>query len=179
MNMIHDDERHAKMRAYNKERVEFLKEKGICIDCGKERAMFNRVRCPECLDKVKENAEATRSEASKEQRRQKQREKFKWCQANGICTNCLKRKATIGKSCTECYAKRKKKEPIKKRDLWAYTDKCMLCGGERIEGKKVCQKCYERCRKNLVRHNTDNSNHHWRKIQQAEIKQLKYKYQQH
>lgn len=47
---------------------EWAKEKGLCVNCLKEKALKGRTMCAECLDKHKERCEKTRSEKSKEQR---------------------------------------------------------------------------------------------------------------
>lgn len=48
---------------------EWAKEKRLCVNCFQEKALEGRTMCAECLDKHKERCERTRSEKSKEQRR--------------------------------------------------------------------------------------------------------------
>jgi len=42
------DPDHAKKNAYAKERRAKLKAEGLCVDCGKRKAMDGRIRCAKC-----------------------------------------------------------------------------------------------------------------------------------
>ena len=44
------------MRQYKKERYEYLKRLGICVECGSEDAWNGRVKCIQCLHSTKEAA---------------------------------------------------------------------------------------------------------------------------
>lgn len=44
-----------KRKAYNIERRKKLKEEGICVDCGKARAIRGQTRCAECARRMRES----------------------------------------------------------------------------------------------------------------------------
>ncbi len=61
------------------------------------------------------------------------------------CVRCLKRPATHGSQCYECYIRGKsyyQKHKPNTRILWREEGKCYFCGNEVIKGKKVCEKHY-------------------------------------
>lgn len=154
----------------------WLKSKGYCINCCKEKAFEGRTMCPECLDKIKERSEATRTENSREQRRKYIKRKRDICVAFGICRECLKRNAKVGLKCVECHAKelqrRERNRKEVKRNIRVELGLCYFCGNPVIEGYKTCNKHLQlqgsKFRKWHIE-NGDNSNHIWRKIQSSEI----------
>jgi hypothetical protein len=44
-----------KRKAYSRERRERLKAAGLCVDCGKARAVEGRIRCQRCEERMKES----------------------------------------------------------------------------------------------------------------------------
>ena len=171
--MYADKKSHAKyMKKYNRERYGFLKERGLCVQCG-SLAVTGKTMCPECLDKAQESSERTRSEASKEQRRKYVAEKRKRCIERGICRECLKRNATVGKYCLECYVKRHRNKGSK-RAIWQSLGRCYFCGAEVEEGYKTCEKHRKIMAANISKWNRDNSNHIWRRIQAGEVKNIQH-----
>lgn len=169
----------------SKEYMEWLKDKGFCINCAKEKAWNGRTMCPECLDKNKERSERTRSTESKEQRRRYIKRKRELCIAFGICRECLKKPIKVGLKCTECYAKQnqrnERKRKVVKRNMRVELGLCYFCGNKAIEGRKTCEEHYKTQSKNFRKWHEnvrDNSNHIWRKIQAGEVKKvLHYKEQ--
>ena len=75
----------------SKIRYEYLKEKGICVDCGKRKAKIGRVRCEICLNK--NNKANTKSMISREDVRYMNL--FYLCckkpvvKGYNLCENCL------------------------------------------------------------------------------------------
>lgn len=151
----------------NKRNKEYYKSIGICINCCKEPAEPNRVLCWECAEKDR-NRERT---YNKERKLKYNKRKKELCDAFGICTTCMKREKYKGKQCIHCYLKRKRKykEQILEldklpRELWGEFERCMICGGERAEGSKLCEKHLKIARANAenARRYVDTKNHKWR-----------------
>ena len=158
---------------------EWYKSKGICINCGKERAWSGRLMCPECLDKTKINSERTRTEESKEQRKKYIKRKRELCVAFGICRECLKKETKVGQKCLECYVKEVKRNEAKrtkvKKNMRVELGLCYFCGQPTEDGHKTCKKHHIIMANNLSKASRDNSGHYWRKIQSGEVKVVQYK----
>ena len=73
------------MRQYKKERYEYLKRLGVCVECGSEDAWDGRTKCLQCLHSTKEASETARSDESKKQRKKYLSKKRDLCVAFGIC----------------------------------------------------------------------------------------------
>ena len=154
---------------------EWLKSKGICVNCCSEKVWNNTTMCIECLDKHKERSEKSRSEKSKEQRRRYVKRKRDLCIAFGVCRECFKRDKKVGKMCLECHVKSTKRNKAKRnipREKRANIGLCYFCAEDAIDGKKVCEKHYKIVCSNLSKAHRDNSNHIWRKLKSAEIKKV-------
>ena len=152
---------------------QWLKEKGYCINCGKEKAWNGRLKCAECLEKGKEQSERTRSELSKEQRRRYLKRKRELCIAFGVCRECLKRPAKVGQKCIECHVKEINRNNNKRknvpRNLRVELGLCYFCGEAALPGMRTCEKHYKIVSENLKKWNRDNSNHYWRKYDRAGV----------
>ena len=162
----------------NKRNKEYYKSKGICINCCKELAEPNRTLCWECAEKDR-NRERTYDKKRKSEYNKRKKE---LCDAFGICTTCMKRDKYHGKQCIECYLKRKKKYKQQTsqsdklpRELWSEFERCMICGGERAEGSKLCKTHLEIARRNaeIARGHIDRENHLWRKDADSSINYTK------
>ena len=154
---------------------EWLKSKGICVNCCSEKVWNNTTMCIECLDKHKERCEKSRSEASRVQRRKYIKRKRELCIAFGVCRDCFKRDVKVGKMCLECYVKQVKRNNKRKnipREKRINLGLCYFCGDKVIEGKKVCEKHYKVMCNNLSKADKDNSTHIWRKLKDAEVKKV-------
>lgn len=97
------------MRAKNaekcKERSTILKANGICICCGHNEAVPERVYCPQCQEKKRQGTQKWRLENPDKCERQKIRAKAlrEKRVAEGICVYCGKEKALPGlQSCHDC-----------------------------------------------------------------------------
>ena len=86
-----------------------------------------------------------RSEEYKQYQREYQKKKRDEAREKGYCIVCLKRPATNGAKCLECYLRQKRYDKSKcdgRRQMWIEEGRCYFCGGEVKEGKKVCEKHY-------------------------------------
>ncbi len=136
-----------------KERREWLKSNGVCISCGQESAIPNRVRCDKCIDKQKEyrkkykekhDTTGYNAEYSKERRIH--------LKSIGICVSCAKRKIYKNSMCVECRAKAvaRSAENYNRtgaREDWENKNRCRVCGENVVIGYKVCQRCLDDRRK--------------------------------
>lgn len=77
-----------------KELYEKRKKQGICVYCGKVKAIKNRIYCRKCREEMLGITKET----------------YKWCKEKGICVRCRKEKAVKGRVlCTDCANKRRRK----------------------------------------------------------------------
>lgn len=77
-----------------KELYEKRKKQGICVYCGKVKAIKNRIYCRKCREEMLGITKET----------------YKWCKEKGICVRCRKEKAVKGRVlCTGCASKRRRK----------------------------------------------------------------------
>jgi len=141
------------MNDYYKERREFYKSKGICAQCGAEKAVPGKTLCLCCKARRIDYNRKQYEKMSSEQKNIR-KEKARMLRANrkekGVCTRCGKRPAKIGKTkCGQClaserlaYIKRARKNGIMPSDLLGDGHHCATCGTE-IESGKLCQRCYQ------------------------------------
>ena len=113
-------------------------------------------------------AERTRTEKSKQQRREHLKKKREICIAFGVCRECLSQNAIKGNYCLECYVKNKKRNEAKRKDIARYDrvsyGLCYFCGGQVESGQKTCKKHHEIMADNIKHTDySDNKNHIWRK----------------
>lgn len=55
----------AELAEYQKERYQWLREKGFCISCGREKAEPGYVRCAACLEKYRKKKKPVSAETGK------------------------------------------------------------------------------------------------------------------
>lgn len=124
---------------------QFYKSLGICVRCHKTYAEPNKVRCAECAYKDLVRTQKTTEKSAKTKK--KDMERYYELKRNGICTNCKHEKAVVGKTkCKKCIAKIRnrnnaKKDGISRSERVAY-GLCYICGESIMQGKKVCERCY-------------------------------------
>lgn len=157
-----------------KEYYDTYKKLGICTSCGKNKAMENRVLCPDCIEK--DNLR-TRT-YDKERKKFYNKRKRELCEALGVCTTCMTRDMKKGKQCLECYTKRIRKYREKQaeqgklpRALWSEYGLCSICGEPVEEGNKLCSKHLEIARKNAthMRSFINRDTHKWRDVIAQEV----------
>lgn len=165
----------------NKERREFYKAKGICYQCGKEKAAKGRSRCLNCLDlnsvyyyKWKDSINKEKKAELLEKAAKSKKKQYDERKAAGICVSCGKRRAEENRlrcgiclkdQCRRQEKIRRQNENIIPRELFGVDGRCVCCGRPvRGEGEKCCQKCYEKITKAGIkgRANIDYKAHRWR-----------------
>lgn len=132
-------------RAYD-----YLKIRGICVKCGKNKADTGYTTCLVCRMDIREKGETHKTESLYRHRQWlKRRRDIQY--AFGVCVTCGKRDAEGGKSiCKFCKAKAKSraaKSRLKKgifpRDSYTKDGECYFCKNDAMSSKKVCPKHYK------------------------------------
>lgn len=146
------------MGKYDRELYLWYKDRGICIQCRRERAAPGKVRCEECLaveaDRTYENRQKMPVEQRKEVNRRNNAKRIELRRTrakNGLCASCGKPypEATTFGQCRECRNKRNRKKleakmehgyiPRSERPTYGM---CYRCGSPIDEGK-LCESCIE------------------------------------
>ena len=171
---------------YSKSNYEFLKIRGICTKCGKNKAVNKTTYCEYCLEKdVIKNAkyrEKNRHRLREENKKRMQdlRDRRK---QNGECTKCGKKLNPVfdGNNTVKCkrckvyymeyMRKRRSKDDKQKitREEKIELKVCLYCNSKAIEGKKLCEKHYNIVLNNLSK--VDRNNHSFRKYAKVNFKQ--------
>ena len=171
---------------YSKSNYEFLKIRGICTKCGKNKAVNKTTYCEYCLEKdVIKNAkyrEKNRHRLREENKKRMQdlRERRK---QNGECTKCGKKLNPVfdGNNTVKCkickayymeyMRKRRSKDDKQKitREEKIELKVCLYCNSKAIEGKKLCEKHYNIVLNNLSK--VDRNNHSFRKYAKVDFRQ--------
>lgn len=170
---------------YARDTYALLKRLHLCIQCKAQDAytLAGRARCYECTEKNNINARNSRKNKNKSETdnyrndlRQRYRDEHK-------CIFCGKKLLTADKH-TTCYRCRRKANNRKRisreingtisRDILRDNGICWnCCKNPVLEGKKVCEKCYE---KNLATLNSikrHNDLHIWRSQETARRAEVK------
>lgn len=158
-----------------KDRYEWYKSKGICVQCGQKDAFPGYVKCPECIEKAEEASR--KCWANKEKRirynkrgRERKRELISERKEKGLCPRCGKpiRNGTYI-YCNRCRerknaAGRAKRGQSPGEHFRERIDRgvCMFCGGEIVPGYRLCKSCLERCRDNFKK-SMPKASEKWRK----------------
>ncbi|MBS7209337.1 MAG: hypothetical protein KH034_02795 [Lachnospiraceae bacterium] len=138
--------------SYDKSRYQWLKEHGICVQCGQRDAFPGYVRCPECIEKVGIASAKCRCDKEKrikynkhENERRKQR--YKERKIKHLCTRCGKQLTEDYKysTCVSCRKRRSEKRRTGKDYGEAFRERikegvCMYCGSEVVSGYNFCEK---------------------------------------
>lgn len=171
---------------YSKSNYEFLKIRGICTKCGKNKAVNKTTYCEYCLEKdVIKNAkyrEKNRHRLREENKKRMQdlRDRRK---QNGECTKCGKKLNLVfdGNNTVKCkrckvyymeyMRKRRSKDDKQKitREEKIELKVCLYCNSKAIEGKKLCEKHYNIALNNLSK--VDRNNHSFRKYAKVDFRQ--------
>ena len=150
----------------SKELYNFYKENKICVNCGQNNAVKNRVRCIECLAKNADRQAKRRKNMSAEEIKKSNEYHASYIKKmralrkkDGLCADCGKPTCRASNTyCIDHYLKNKKRHASKldfPRNERHYYGICYTCGKNPvIEGKKVCSKCYENNLNNLQKANS-------------------------
>lgn len=148
----------------------------VCPKCGKQDSftLSGRVLCADCADRASQKQrerlstpEARKADSMKVMSYQNR------LRENRLCLRCRKPLEPDTKyvRCPICRAiSRNKREPT-----WIDPDLCHACHkAPPIEGKKVCQACYERLCRNAAhaRQSINREKHPWRKDEDVRLKEL-------
>lgn len=103
---------------------------------------------PDCINDYVKPQQTWNEIKVKHRQRNKEncKRRYDHLKKNGLCVDCGKRKATNGIFCLDCYAKRKRNRKyatIPKWIEWQEKGLCRFCGGESVQGKRVCEKHYK------------------------------------
>lgn len=135
-----------KRKENRKKNREYYEKIGYCTRCGQRKAEPNKHLCLECLWKIQDQYYKDR-ENHNDKLLKKSRRSYERAKEKGYCSSCKARKATIGVYCNRCYAKQirykeSRREDIARAERVSF-GRCYICGETAIEGKGVCEKCYE------------------------------------
>ena len=167
-------------KAYNKQYYEasyqFYKARGICTVCRERKAFNGRVRCEVCAERqVIYSANRDKDKLGRQFRARRER-----LSAQGICVNCGKRPAREGcKKCEACERKNvlKTKQWYAAKRVRKPEGLCFRrgCFNEALPGKRTCAEHYPALVQQAARMRAaqDNSDHIWRKLNNAEIARMK------
>lgn len=139
---------------WRRQRYRQLKEKGMCVECGKIRAAPGRVRCRDCLDK-------RNSDRRKDRAFYKSIGICQICKKEPIfgdevlCLNCAEKKREAGRKAFQSISdEERQKRNRKGREIYQRYKQngiCPSCGKRKIaQGKARCEICL---RKNADRAN--------------------------
>lgn len=138
--------------SYDKTRYQWLKEHGICVQCGQRDAFQGYVRCPECIEKVNESSAKCRDDKEKRAKynkheREKRKQLYEERKNKHMCTICGKKLPEDYKysTCVLCRKKRSEKRRTGRNYGEAFRERieagvCMYCGDEVVEGYRFCEK---------------------------------------
>lgn len=121
------------------------KKHHICRDCGAQDAytLAGRTYCAECAEKYRIRV-AKRRETAGDILRQRQAEIRRKRAEEGRCVRCGGR--TDGhKTCKACRmetAANRRKRTGRDWSMRVSGFECFFCGGEPMEGRKICEACY-------------------------------------
>lgn len=163
--------------AYFREMYAWRKAHHICVKCGQRDAKKGHTRCISCAEKEQKRNAQKRALSKSEYHTEEYYRQL--CRTNklydlrvafGVCTDCGKRNAAPGYTkCTECLirCRRKSEEKRRKSGIYprdGYSELCKMCNKKApLNGKKLCEECYEKSLRNLKEANAarDNANHFW------------------
>ena len=141
----------------SREEKQFFKENNLCFKChakvydGKRYCETCRIEQAECNKRYYKRNREKICEKENERRNKKRAERREL----GLCPRCGKKAMTGRKYCGLCleYAKNRQRErrgnTVLRSESYQY-GLCYQCKKEDvIPGKKLCEKCYQRCMDNL------------------------------
>lgn len=124
----------------------------ICPSCGKQDAytLAGRTMCAECAERERLRAEKRRETAG-DILRHRQAEIRRKRAEEGKCTRCGRNTDGVHKLCLECRLQtaRMKRERMHRKGSMTWEQRvsgfvCFYCGGEPMEGRKICEECYKK-----------------------------------
>lgn len=175
----------------SRERYYWLKSKGICVQCGCEKAEKKSVFCLECRANRRESQRNRYSNNPEIREKRNQYsmvnnpKRYAECIEKGLCVQCGKRPVKEGhRMCGICLAKHRKsseeyrrKKGIMPRFLMGNGEYCYFCGKPGCNGRKTCEECRERQAAVLAkaRLSISTEDHIWRKMETARYSEIRQK----
>ena len=157
----------------NKSRYQWLKENGICVQCGQRDAFPGYVRCPGCIEKA--NIASARCRDDKDKRlkynkheRERGKQLYEERKRKHMCTTCGRALPEGYKylTCVLCRKKRAERRKTGRNYGEAFRSRieagvCMYCGDKVVEGYVLCEKHLKIARESMKKaHHTASSK--WR-----------------
>ena len=161
-----------------KEEYLWYKQNHFCAGCRKERAARGHVLCANCLD-IKKEQYRKRKAAINEQQKESESKRKKDYQERLIrekrCIRCTKPLEPWSpyKTCQGCRARWRiknaewrVKQGVIPAVLCNSKDYCSVCSKpiDASNGKKICDRCYDNCLKNLEKANQNRNNEYFRRL---------------
>lgn len=155
-----------KLSIYQKEKRQYLKTSGRCARCGSKdaRTMTGKTMCGECASRLARcRARETYRQAENAKRREKYRERAEL----GVCRLCGGELPEDSEYvlCQKCRDKAKEQRRLRKsrEDHFVDPDLCTMCHRRpKLDGYKVCEECYMRCKRNRMGIKKPPEDHWWR-----------------
>lgn len=158
-----NEEQRKKKNEEAVERYHFYKSKGICVQCGQEKAAKGKTKCLNCLDIDSVRQMLTRSKWTDEEKNatylkknQYLKKQYQECKEAGLCPKCRKHKPEAGYvMCKYCRVKaskrqekRRREKGILPRELFGDGKHCFYCGKE-VQDERACKSCKQKVLKGL------------------------------
>lgn len=152
------EERLEYHKKYNRETREFAKKNGLCVVCCKEKADVGYATCLQCRMADRERSKKPRNLSPDKLAEQKNKHAQRRLDliAQGICTQCGKRKTGEYQICDVCRAKingkrRKAYSESKETPIEVYGENgfCARCGKPTYANFKLCKFHYDVAIQNL------------------------------
>lgn len=163
----------------NKQDRDFYISIGICPKCKRRPLEVNRKMCYECLGRERDRYYHRKNfgildDQSKKKNEHKMQIYYERKQ-NGICTRCGKKEAQHGLLCNRCYSTCRVRAVSKVSDIDRSERPsygiCYICGkAPVINGKKVCERCYETRMKTMPKMWERRNNEYFKRLNSSVFK---------
>ena len=149
----------------HKIRYDWLKEKGICVQCGQNDAFDGRVRCADCLY-INNERSISLGRRKRKEKNEYQKDYYRRMKEECRCVKCGKPAYKDYVHCQEHHIKMIRQSTEKwqrKKKGYAEQGLCLVCGAERVKGKKFCPIHYEQrvAQMEYARQFQDRENNHF------------------
>lgn len=157
-----------------------------CLRCGQQIIVGGPTYCRDCMDLQRDHMRDFRANHPGYYKVIKQRaykERYAKCLAEGLCTECSKRKPDKGhKTCIYCRTKKlraqreKRKRvllhPYIERVYWPEEGYCQTCGKAPLKpGYKICESCYQKSCASLAKARSCIKDNYFRKLENGRLKE--------
>lgn len=142
------------------------KAHGMCVRCGKEKAVSGHTTCLICMmdqrEKSRERSRRHRESMTEEERRvrnEKRRLRSAERKKLGLCRQCMKPVYKNHAYCYTHYISQKNAHRRERKKKYAYhpSGTCRICGCEPEPGHKMCPVHYKEYSDRMIKYNKDRS----------------------